>query len=120
MGKSRLDNETTFYREEPYALSSPLIARLDQLAAERLSNLAPLSFDELARSEPEAVEMRGPWGARGRLRTEVKEVEENNLRVKVLWDVRFWWWMGYYWAYAGFYRDRHGDSTAAVEAFAHL
>ena len=117
MALSRQDDETTFSQWEMYGQRTALMDHMDGLAAERLTALWPLSFDQLAEVEPEPLEVSGPWWAKGRLRTEVKDMEDGTLRVKVLWGVRYWWWMGYYKAYAGFYRARYGDSTPAVENF---
>lgn len=91
--------------------------RMDGLADERLMALWPLSFDQLADLEPEPLQVKGPWGAKGRLRTEVKDMEDGTLRVKVLWEVRYWWWMEYYKAYAGFYRKRWDGSRIAAPSF---
>jgi hypothetical protein len=98
-------------------LQSSLIDQMDRRAAQRVSDLRSLSYDELARVGPEPVERRGSWGAKGRLRTEVKEFDQYTLRVKVLWDVRLWWWPGYYEACEGFYAHPYDGSPVEDHSY---
>jgi hypothetical protein len=106
--------EIGFHQTTTHSLRSALIEQMAALATERLADLWSLSFDELSRSEPEPLQVAGSWGAKGRLRTDVRQMEDGTLRVKVQWEVRFWWWPGYHEAHAGFYRERFDGSTTAV------
>ena len=112
-----MDDETTFSQWEMYGQRTALMDQMDDLADERLLALWPLSFDQLSDVDPDPILVKGPWGAKGRLQTEVKDMQDGTLRVKVLWGVRYWWWLAYYKAYAGFYRKRWEDSRVAVESF---
>jgi hypothetical protein len=81
--------EIGFHQATTHSLRSALIEQMAGLAAERLADLWSLSFEELSRSEPELLKVTGSWGAKDWLRTDVRQMEDGTLRVKVLWEARF-------------------------------
>ena len=65
---------------------------------------------------PDLLKLSGRWGAKGALETEVVKLDENTLRVAVIWTAMVWWWPSHYQSCDGFRIRRDGTYQELTEA----